>query len=37
MDDPMEFSDSDEGQKALEDWAEGYDDLNGAPEGDWDR
>lgn len=33
----MEFSESSEGEEAREDWAERYDDLNGAPEGDWDR
>ena len=36
-DDPTEFSETPEGEDARYKWAERYDDLNGAPEGDWDR
>lgn len=36
-DQPMEFTEGPEGDEARERWAEHYDDLNGAPEGDWDR
>lgn len=36
-DDPTEFSETEAGQKAREKWAERYDELDGAPEGDWDR
>ena len=35
--DPMEFSETPKGYEARERWARRYDDLNGAPEGDWDR
>ena len=35
--DPTEFSETSAGYEAREKWAEWYDDLNGAPEGDWDR
>ena len=31
-----EFSETPRGQSARDDWAEGYDDLNGAPEGPGD-
>ena len=31
--DRTEFSESPKGEKARHEWAEGYDDLNGAPEG----
>lgn len=34
---PMEFTESEEGDLARHDWAERYDELNGAPEGDYDR
>lgn len=34
---PMEFSESPEGYEARETWARRYDELNGAPEGEWDR
>ena len=33
----MEFSESAAGLMARERWARRYDDLDGAPEGDWDR
>ena len=33
----MEFSETPRGYRARERWARRYDDLNGAPEGDWDR
>jgi len=36
-DDPTEFTESEEGERARERWAERYDELDGAPEGDWDR
>ena len=32
-----EFSESPRGYRAREKWANYYDSLNGAPEGDWDR
>lgn len=32
-----EWSESAAGDRARERWARRYDDLNGAPEGDWDR
>lgn len=32
-----EFSETPRGYKARERWARRYDELNGAPEGDWDR
>jgi len=35
--DPTEFSETSAGYEAREKWSEWYDDLNGAPEGDWDR
>jgi hypothetical protein len=35
--DPCEFSESARGYRARARWARRYDDLNGAPEGDWDR
>lgn len=34
---PEEFSESGRGYRARERWARRYDELNGAPEGDWDR
>jgi len=34
--DPMEFTETAKGYQARQDWAERYDDLNGAPESDWD-
>lgn len=34
---PMEFTESPRGRRALERWARWHDLLNGAPEGDWDR
>jgi hypothetical protein len=34
---PAEFSESRRGYRARERWARHYEDLNGAPEGDWDR
>ena len=34
---PQEFTESPAGYRARERWARSYDDLNGAPEGDWDR
>lgn len=36
-DDPVEFSETRRGYEACENWARCYDDLEGAPEGDWDR
>ncbi len=33
----FEFTESPRGYEARNRWAEGYDDLNGAPEGEWDR
>ncbi len=36
-DGPVEFSESPAGRDALERWARNYDDLDGAPEGDYDR
>lgn len=33
----MDFSESHRGQVARYRWARRYDELNGAPEGDWDR
>jgi hypothetical protein len=35
--DPREFSEGPEGERARERWARRHDDLNGAPEGEWDR
>jgi len=35
--DPFEFSETPEGEEAKYKWAKRYDELNGAPEGDWDR
>ena len=35
--DPVEFSETPRGYRAREQWARRYDELNGAPEGDWDR
>ena len=34
---PVEWSEEESGQKARERWVEFYEELNGAPEGDWDR
>lgn len=34
---PVEFTESARGYTARHRWAKWYDDLNGAPEGDWDR
>lgn len=34
---PVEFSETTRGYRARDRWARHYDDLNGAPEGDWDR
>lgn len=34
---PVEFSESAAGYRGRERWARWYDDLNGAPGGDWDR
>ncbi len=34
---PFEWSESAAGERARERWAESYDDLDGAPEGDDDR
>ena len=34
--DPIEFSEDPEGGEARDDWARWYDELDGAPEGDWD-
>ena len=36
-DGPVEWSESEAGYRARERWAEDYDDLDGAPEGDDDR
>lgn len=36
-DGPIEFSESEAGQRARDRWAEDYDELNGAPENDEDR
>lgn len=33
----VEFTETPAGYAARERWARWYDDLNGAPEGDWDR
>lgn len=35
--DPYEFSESEDGEEARHNWARRYDELEGAPEGDWDR
>ena len=35
--DPVEFTDTPRGRRASWKWAKRYDDLNGAPEGEWDR
>lgn len=35
--DPVEFTETPKGRRALYRWAKRYDALNGAPEGDWDR
>ena len=35
--DPIEFSETPRGRRALERWARRYDELNGAPESDYDR
>ena len=37
VDQPQEFSETVAGYRARERWAKRYDELNGAPEGDWDR
>ena len=34
---PVEFTETPKGRRALARWAERYDALNGAPENDWDR
>lgn len=34
---PVEFSETSAGYQARARWAKRYDDLNGAPEGEWDR
>jgi len=34
--DPTEFSEGEAGKAERERWAERYDELDGAPEGDWD-
>lgn len=34
---PVEVSESTRGYQARERWARRYEELNGAPEGDWDR
>ena len=34
---PGEFSETARGYRARERWARRYEELNGAPEGDWDR
>ncbi len=34
---PLEFADTPAGERMLEAWARRYDELNGAPEGGWDR
>ncbi len=34
---PVEFGESTHGYRARDRWARRYDNLNGAPEGDWDR
>lgn len=34
---PIEFSESPRGYRARERWARAYDELNGAPESDYDR
>lgn len=36
-DEPVEFTESPAGERARESWARSYDDLNGAPESDFDR
>jgi hypothetical protein len=36
-DDREEFTESEEGRRARDKWAERYDDLNGAPESEDDR
>ena len=36
-DGPVEFTETRRGYEARENWARRYDDLDGAPEGDWDR
>jgi len=33
----IEFTDTTRGYRARDKWARHYDNLNGAPEGDWDR
>jgi hypothetical protein len=35
--DPVEFTETTAGYEARDRWARRYDDLNGAPEGEWDR
>ncbi len=35
--DPVEFSETLRGRRALDKWARGCDELNGAPESDYDR
>lgn len=34
---PIEFTETDRGLRARDRWARRYDDMNGAPEGEWDR
>lgn len=34
---PVEFSETRRGYEARHKWARWYDELNGAPENDWDR
>ena len=34
---PIEFSETPRGYRARNAWARRYDELEGAPEGDWDR
>jgi len=34
---PVEFTETCRGYRARDRWARRYDELNGAPEGDWDR
>lgn len=33
----QEFTETPRGYRARDKWAQHYDELNGAPEGDWDR
>lgn len=36
-DSPFEWTETPEGQDTKDDWARRYDDLNGAPESEYDR